>query len=101
MPTSSMKRKSVLLEAESLVHGDRNKAYGPPTTDFSCTMDMFRAYVKRKYKIDISFDPTDFSAIMIMAKISRQAHKPKRDSNIDIAGYAECWQWIQDDKQTH
>lgn len=87
----SSETDSVLLEAQKLVYGDRAEAYGPPTEDFRCAADMASAYFKRKYPGFPDLKPEDIPAFMVCIKMARQAHKPKRDNLVDLAGYTGCW----------
>lgn len=101
----------VTLEAHDLVFGDRQKSYGHPLDDFSCTATCWEAYLKHRMhsKLRASWkgdandllifmrwfdeyfgvDAEDFGPMMILAKVSRQANAPKRDNMTDTAGYAE------------
>lgn len=91
-----MEHKSVLTEAEGLVHGDRNQDYGPPIEDFTRTAGMVSAMLAHKLKEPLTAE--EVGLIMCCVKLSRQIHKPKRDSMVDLAGYAECVQWIADER---
>lgn len=88
--------KSVLTEAEGLVHGDRNAAYGHPLTDYERTAGMVTAMLAHKLKEPLTAE--DLGMVMCCVKLSRQAHKPKRDNLVDLAGYAECVQWMIDER---
>jgi uncharacterized protein DUF6378/uncharacterized protein DUF4406 len=83
-------RASALNEARDLITGDRNNSYGPPTQDFQRSADALNAYGYR------GPDGRDLAAhdvaIMVMAvKLSRLMWTPsKRDSWVDLAGYAAC-----------
>lgn len=89
-------RQSVLTEAQGLVHGDRNAAYGSPLSDYSRTAGMVSAMLAHKLKEPLSAE--DCAMIMCCVKLSRQAHKAKRDNMTDLAGYAECVQWMLDER---
>ena len=41
----------------------------------------------------------DVAIAMILAKVSRESHAPKRDNAVDIAGYAETLQMVRDERQ--
>lgn len=83
-------RGKVLTTANSLVNGDRNKQYGPPTQDFQRTADALNAYGYRgpDGRLLLAHD----TAIIQMAlKISRLMWTPgKEDTWVDVAGYAAC-----------
>jgi hypothetical protein len=81
----SERRSELLREAESLVNGDRNVAYGDPSHDFRRTASLWSTYLGA----DIS--PHDVAAMMALLKISRIRWSPhRRDSWVDLAGYAAC-----------
>ncbi len=89
-PTADMSpRASALDEAKSLITGDRNNAYGPPTQDFDRTAAMATAF-----GFGVNGQPVEghhVAIFMILLKMSRLAWSPgKRDSWVDAAGYAGC-----------
>lgn len=84
--------ESVLLEADGLVHGDRQDSYGHPLDDFSKTAKMWSAVLGH----DVT--PEQVALCMCCVKISRQVNKPKRDNLVDLAGYAETCQMVIDEQ---
>ncbi len=90
------KDRTVLLEAQNLVHGDRNKAYGSPTEDFARTAGIWSALFRKYLKDNANFEPRDVALAMIGVKLSRLMHGKKRDSWTDIAGYAETGSWVDE-----
>jgi hypothetical protein len=89
-------RTSVLLEAQGLVHGARNVAYGPPIQDYTRTAGMVSAMLAHKLKEPLTAE--DLICVMICVKLSRQQNAPKRDNAVDGAGYFECLQWVIDSR---
>ena len=80
-------RKSILDEAESLINGDRNADYGPPTQDFARTAALWTVYLAGRTEIQ----PHDVAAMMALLKLSRIVWSPgNRDHWVDLAGYAAC-----------
>lgn len=79
-----------MADAETLINGDRNVDYGPPSEDFSRTAAMWSAYFK------IPVEASDVAAALVMVKLSRIAQSPtKRDHWVDICGYAACgWETV-------
>lgn len=88
--------QSVLAEAQGLVHGERNKAYGHPLHDYSRTAGMVNAMLAHKLKEPLTAE--DLGMVMCCVKLSRQQNAPKRDNLVDLAGYAECVQWMIDER---
>jgi len=81
--------ETILQEAQRLVHGDRQAAYGHPYDDYARTARMWEAILGLPpYRIT----PSTACLMMAAVKISRQVNKPKRDNMTDLAGYAACAQ---------
>jgi hypothetical protein len=79
-----IQNRSILEEAQELIHGERQKTYGNPLDDFSRTGRMWGALLK------IPDIPAETVALMMAAlKMSRLCNTPNhRDSLVDLAGYA-------------
>lgn len=80
----------ILSKAAQAVCGPRNDSYGPPLEDFRCQAAMVSAYLSRTNKAEVKVTASDIAAIMCCVKLGRQAHVPKEDNWIDLAGYAAC-----------
>ena len=81
------RRREMLDEAADLVDGSRNVSYGDPSADFRRTGNLWTTYLDGKTQID----PHDVAAMMALLKLSRIRWSPeKRDSWVDLAGYAAC-----------
>lgn len=97
------KAESVLVEAQRLVHGDRQDDYGHPIVDYKATGRIWGATLER-WLLSIGFplpptglpdvDPRICTLMMAGVKISREAGKHKRDNNVDGAGYFECTEMV-------
>lgn len=90
--------ETVCSEADKLVSGDRGDDYGHPLEDFSKTGRMWGAILSNWAQKTAGQDavPPELVGLCMMAlKISREAHKPKRDNRVDIAGYSKCVDMIQ------
>lgn len=96
--------ETILQEAQRLVHGNRGADYGHPYHDYRCTGRIWGAQVERWLRTLPGFENVEIPDLppglavqmMIGMKSSRACHKPKRDSHVDEAGYAECAQMIAD-----
>ncbi len=75
--------ETVLEEAQRLIFGDRNAAYGHPAEDFARTGRMWGAILGIP-----DVPPAQVGLCMAALKISREVHRPKRDNLVDLAGYA-------------
>lgn len=78
---------SISQEAHSLVYGDRNKAYGHPHDDYFRTSRLWEALLGLP---EGTIGPYRAALMMALMKASRAAYQYKRDSLVDLAGYAEC-----------
>lgn len=87
-------RESLLDEAKSLVMGDRNNTYGPPTQDFQRSADAMNAMGYRSASGPLRAH--DVAILVTLIKISRLQWSPqKRDHWADLAGYAACgWECV-------
>jgi hypothetical protein len=80
-------RGGVLLEAKTLIEGDRNITYGEPTQNFTNIAGMWNILFAHKLKEDLT--PADVAQAMIALKQCRMiTEQKKRDSWVDLAGYA-------------
>jgi hypothetical protein len=77
---------NILKEADKITSGARQKAYGSPREGFERTAKMWSAY------LGIPIKWQDVPALQILLKMSRLAHQEKRDSLVDVAGYARAWE---------
>ena len=73
---------AVLAEANRLLTGDRAAAYGDPTVNFKRIAALWSAYLA------MPIFPRDVAWLMVLLKVSREAHGPHTDNAIDIAAYA-------------
>ena len=91
---SDSPRSGVLQEAVSLIDGDRNAQYGPPTQDFQRTAAVLTAlgyYRRDPGGLTVELEPSDVAILVMAVKLSRLMHsRGKRDNWVDLAGYAGC-----------
>ena len=75
--------KSILSEAESILGGDRQSDYSDPVKNFDSIAKLASILNGR--------DMTDIECcnVMIAVKLIRERYKHKRDNLVDLCGYAE------------
>lgn len=80
----------ITREAERLVMGPRQEDYDNPSRNAALTADLFTLYLRGKgyLKDGAELAPADYPYMMILVKMAREMHRPKRDGRVDIAGYA-------------
>jgi hypothetical protein len=83
---------SILDSAKELVHNDRRKDYDHPAAFFARQASMFSAAIAHKLREPITAEEANI--YMILFKLNREITKPKVDSRIDLAGYAETLDMI-------
>ena len=79
---------NILEEALKLTTKDRNQDYGSAKDDFARANALYKII---KGGTDVT-TPSDGLMYMMCVKLSRQAHKPKRDNIVDLCGYASLYQ---------
>lgn len=84
--------KNVLQEAQSLVDGDRRSDYGPIAPSFQRIATVWSGL------LGIPIGPEQVALCMIGLKAARATQGFKRDSIVDIAGYAYCIERIQQEQ---
>lgn len=85
---------SILSEAEEIVGGARQAAYGHPLDDFAKTAKMWSGL------FGIEITPEQVALGMMAVKMSRLLNTPgHRDSVVDIAGYAKTYQLCRQERQ--
>jgi len=90
--------ETILDEAARLTGGDRNKSYGHPLDNHTVTADFWTGWLTRKYGVTVKLDAEDVCWMNILQKISREANAPKRDTVVDVAGYARNVEMVQDER---
>lgn len=78
-----IKVKSILLEAEGIVNGDRNEQYGDPKDAFK----VYSEILSKTFNIELS--PVQICKVQMAIKLGRMRYQHKRDSVVDLCGYAE------------
>ena len=87
------KETSILAEAEVIVNGVRATDYGSASDSFSkiaqITSLMLDADEKEVLLHDGELTDTIVCKVLMAVKITRQANRHKRDNLVDLCGYAE------------
>lgn len=95
MPDAETNKKSevsVLIEAEHIINGSRQNAYGNSFPDIA---RLWTVYLDNR-DWPALIGPQDVAMMLILMKVARATKgmnntgQPQRDSLIDIAGYAGC-----------
>jgi hypothetical protein len=82
MALAELPEETVLEEAQRLIFGDRQAAYGHPFDDFTRTGRIWGAI------LGIPDVPPELVGLcMVGVKLSREVNHPKRDNRTDGAGY--------------
>lgn len=89
-------KKLVVKEALDLICGPRMANYGPPQENIGDIAAVWTPYVRRALECKESLNATDVCMMMIMLKCIRQVRGFNRDSVVDIAGYAELAEVLND-----
>lgn len=80
-PEPQTARRAILREADTLIHGDRQKHYGPPEENFR------RIAVRWGQFLGVEIEPWQVCVMMADLKIARLCEGPHRDSMVDGCGY--------------
>ena len=79
-------RGCVLLDAHSVINGERQDAYGAPEDNFAIIADLWNNYLGNALTKFIT--PMDVAMMMTLLKIARiRSGTATRDSFVDAAGY--------------
>lgn len=82
--------ETILEEAQRLVYGPRQGAYGHPIDDFGRTGRLWGALLG----LDRDVTAEEVALCMVAVKLSREVNKPARDNRVDGAGYLAALQLV-------
>lgn len=85
-PAPVTPREQVLTDASALIVGDRQADYGPPEVNFERIATIWRVLFPER-----AWTPADVALAMFGVKIGRAVQGYKRDTAVDMAGYAALW----------
>lgn len=89
----------LLHQAQALIHGQRQQDYGDKLTNFSQVSMMWQGYLAPKLLPESRITPEDVTFLMIQLKLARLSKSPDhRDSILDVAGYAGCADYLQQER---
>lgn len=79
---------TVLQEAHSIVHGNREQIYGHPSKNVKAIMRYWNAHLTNVLGEDIEITEADVCAMLRLVKQARLDNDPTHhDSLVDLAGY--------------
>lgn len=91
--------QSVLKDAYQIVHGDREQTYGDAGKNFRTIAAYWNTHILAAKSIEARLTEEDVCGMMILLKQARLANSPgHRDSLVDIVGYTELNDIIQQQK---
>lgn len=73
--------ETILEEAQRIVYGPREQAYGHPAEDYERVAALWSVI------LDTPVSPAQAALCMVAVKIARECHRPGRDNLVDGAGY--------------
>jgi hypothetical protein len=76
---------SILSEADSLVNGDRQKAYGNPVDNMRDIAELASVMIGKQ------LNNADIAMILACVKLGRLKFQYKADSAIDLCGYIDIY----------
>lgn len=85
---------TILEEADGLVNGPRQAAYGHPLDDFTRTGRIWAAILGVP-----EVTAEQVALCMVAVKISRECNQPKRDNRVDGAGYFGALDLVVQERQ--
>ncbi len=92
-------QKSLLIRADSLINGQRQQDYGDKLENFAQIAMGFQMVLARKLAYRQEITPEDVALCMMQVKIARLTKSPEhKDSILDVAGYAGCYDKIQEER---
>ncbi len=78
---------NILEEAQQIIYGDREQAYGKPEANLVRIANLWVAYIHNKYGVIAPLQTEDVCWMMVLLKMAREMNAAKRDNLVDAAGY--------------
>lgn len=98
--TAHVVETPMLHKAEALINGDRQQDYGDKLQNFAQIAMLWQGLLATKLKVTSAITPEDVALCMMAVKMARLAKSPDhKDSILDIAGYAGCYDKLQAERE--
>jgi hypothetical protein len=88
-----------MAEANALVNGDRQAAYGSPLQSYEAQAKVWSGILADKLTSDLTAE--EVVLLLAAMKLRRQAHKPKRDNVVDTHGYLLVLAHVEEGRKSH
>lgn len=96
MATQDEKKETILEEAARLVNGPRRAEYGHPRNNFEDVAAMWSIIIGVDGDLNRRLTADQVILMMVALKLCRGKTGYKRDTAVDIAGYAQCWELVNE-----
>lgn len=97
--TGEGEAEPMLHRAQALIRGQRQQDYGDKLQNFSQIAMLWQGYLAPKLQFQSAITPEDVALCMILVKMARLSKSPDhKDSVLDIAGYAGCYDSLQEER---
>ncbi len=84
-----MGKKSIIQEAVEIAgEGKERNGHGNPLRNHQRIADIWSVQLGKSLTRPIT--PREVALMMIGLKLAREVHTPKRDNLVDVVGYVEC-----------
>lgn len=91
----------MLKRAHSTITGPRQQDYGDKLQNFSQIAMLWQGTLAPLLAPDARITPELVALCMIQVKVARLSKSPDHeDSILDVAGYAGCYDMLQDERKT-
>lgn len=90
---------SYIREANNLINGERNEAYGPMKESFEGIGQMWSVILRRKLFKECTITAEDVCMCMSALKLARNGFSHKDDNIIDMIGYGEILGKIREESR--